>query len=40
MGSYDYRSSGAYFITICTDKRQHVLEIPGIRTALQEHMSM
>jgi len=32
----DYRSSGAYFITICTYKRQRVLEIPIIRTALLE----
>src|SRR6266849_6979927 len=36
LPAYDYRSNGAYFITICTDKRQRVLEIPGIRTALQE----
>src|SRR6266516_3511573 len=36
LPSYDYRSSGAFFITICTDKRQHVLEIPIIRTALLE----
>jgi putative transposase len=34
--SYDYRSSGAYFITICTAKRQRVLEIPIIHTALLE----
>jgi len=33
---YDYRSSGAYFVTICTYKRQRVLEIPTIRTALHE----
>ncbi len=33
---YDCRSSGAYFITICTDKRQRVLEIPSIHTALLE----
>ena len=36
LPSYDYRSSGAYFITICTYKRQRVLEIPIIRTALLE----
>ena len=36
LPSYDYRSSGAYFITICTEKRQQVLEIPLIRTTLQE----
>ena len=36
LPSYDYRSSGAYFITICTEKRQQVLEIPLIRTALLE----
>jgi len=36
LPSYDYRSSGAYFITICTEKRQRVLEIPLIRTALLE----
>jgi len=28
---YNYRSSGAYFITMCTHKRQRVLEIPIIR---------
>lgn len=33
---YDYRSSGAYFVTICTHKRQRVLEIPIIHTALLE----
>ncbi|HEX6551965.1 MAG TPA: transposase [Ktedonobacteraceae bacterium] len=33
---YNYRSSGAYFITICTHKRQRVLEIPTIGTALLE----
>ncbi len=33
---YDYRSSGAYFITICTEKRQRVLEIPVIRSSLLE----
>jgi len=33
---YDYRSSGAYFITICTEKRQRVLEIPSIHKALLE----
>jgi putative transposase len=36
LPTYNYRSSGAYFITMCTQKRQRVLEIPGIRTALQE----
>ncbi len=36
LASYDYRSSGAYFITICTERRQRVLEIPVIRTALRE----
>jgi len=36
LRSYDYRSSGAYFITICTEKRQRVLEIPSIHTALLE----
>ena len=36
LAGYDYRSSGAYFITICTKKRQRVLEIPLIRTALLE----
>ena len=36
LPSYDYRSSGAYFITICTEKRQQVLEIPLIRTTLQD----
>ncbi len=34
LPSYDYRSSGAYFITLCTEKRQRVLEIPSIRTEL------
>jgi REP-associated tyrosine transposase len=37
LPSYDYRSSGAYFITLCTEKRQRVLEIPGIHTALLGH---
>ena len=36
LPSYDYRSSGAYFHTICTEKRQRVLKIPIIRTALLE----
>lgn len=36
LPTYDYRSSGAYFITICTQKRQQVLEIPIIRAALLE----
>jgi putative transposase len=34
--AYDYRSSGAYSITICTEKRQRVLELPLIHTALLE----
>jgi REP-associated tyrosine transposase len=37
LPSYDYRSSGAYFITLCTKNRQPVLHIPSIRTALQEN---
>ena len=36
LTSYDYRSSGAYFITICTEKRQRVLEIPIMHTAVRE----
>jgi putative transposase len=36
LPSYNYRSNGAYFITICTAKRQQVLEIPIIRTAVLE----
>jgi putative transposase len=36
LPSYDYRSSAAYFVTICTEKRQRVLEIPIIRTAMLE----
>lgn len=36
LPSYDYRSSGAYFITICTEKRQPVLDIPHIHTAVLE----
>ena len=36
LPSYDYRSSGAYFVTICTHKRQRVLEIPIIHTTLLE----
>ena len=36
LPSYDYRSSGAYFITICTQDRQRVLEIPALHTALLE----
>jgi putative transposase len=31
---YDYRSSGAYFITVCTEDRQHVFEIDSLRAAL------
>ncbi len=34
LPSYDYRSSGAYFITICTQDRQRVLEIPAMHMAL------
>ena len=37
LPSYDYRSNGAYFITICTEKRQRVLEIPSIHIALLGH---
>ncbi len=36
LPSYNYRSSGAYFITICTEKRQRALEIPLMRTAVFE----
>jgi putative transposase len=36
LPSYYYRSSGAYFITICTAKRQPVLDIPIIHTAVRE----
>ena len=36
LPDYNYRSSGTYFITICTHKRQRVLEIPIIHTALLE----
>ena len=36
LPTYNYRSNGAYFITICTEKRQPVLEIPIIRTAVLE----
>jgi len=36
LPAYNYRSSGAYFITICTEKRQRVLEIPIIHAALLE----
>src|SRR5260370_35311276 len=36
LPSYNYQSSGAYFITICTQDRQRVLETPSIRTALLE----
>ena len=36
LPAYDYRSSGAYFITVCTENRQPVLEIPVIHTALLE----
>ena len=34
LPSYNYRSSGAYFVTICTENRQSVLEIPIIHAAL------
>ena len=36
LPSYDYRSNGAYFVTVCTEDRQRVLEIPSIHTALLE----
>jgi hypothetical protein len=36
LPSYDYRSNGAYFITVCTEDRQRVLKIPSISTALLE----
>jgi REP-associated tyrosine transposase len=36
LASYDYRSGGAYFITICTQKRQRVLKIPIMHTAVLE----
>src|SRR5262249_21744116 len=36
LPAYNYRSSGAYFITICTENRQRVLEIPIIHAALLE----
>ncbi|MFL5588182.1 MAG: transposase [Ktedonobacteraceae bacterium] len=36
LTSYDYRSSGAYFITICTQNRQRVLDIPIMHTAVLE----
>lgn len=35
LAGYDYRSSGAYFITICTEKRQRVLDIPIMRAAVR-----
>jgi len=34
LACYDYRSSGAYFITICTQNRQRVLDIPIMHTAV------
>jgi REP-associated tyrosine transposase len=36
LPSYDYRSGGAYFIIICTQKRQRVLKIPILHTAVLE----
>ena len=36
LASYDYPSSGAYFITICTQNRQRVLDIPIMHTAVRE----
>ena len=36
LAGYDYRSSGAYFITICTEKRQRVLDIPIMQTAVRD----
>src|SRR2546421_775169 len=36
LASYDYRSSGAYFITIYTEKRQRVLGIPIMHTAVRD----
>jgi REP element-mobilizing transposase RayT len=37
LAGYDYRSGGAYFITICTQKRQRVLDIPIMHTAVLEN---
>ena len=37
MPAYDYQSSGAYFITICTGDRQPYFEIPLLHTALLEN---
>lgn len=34
---YDYRSCGAYFVTICTKDRKPVLEIPAVRASLQDN---
>ncbi len=34
---YDYRSSGAYFVTLCTNDRQPAFNIPSMRAALLEN---
>ena len=34
--SFDYRSSGAYFVTICTQKRHPYFVLPALRDILEE----
>ena len=36
LPSYDYRANGAYFLTICRQDRQRVLDIPSLRSAVLE----
>ncbi len=36
MPTYDYSSNGAYFVTICLQERQPLLEKPELRTILQD----
>src|SRR5437588_12141426 len=33
---HDYRSAGAYFVTICTDQRQPIFQLPEVRQHLVE----
>ena len=34
--SFDYRSSGAYFVTICTQERNSYFLLPELRKILEE----
>ena len=36
LPTYDYSSNGAYFVTICLQERQPLLEIPELHTILED----